>query len=247
MAAIEKDEFYKKAVELGLYTNIDRLSFYLEKQLFNGIDFQNKRVIDIGGGSGLFGLYAATQGAQNVVVMEPEFDGSSAGMNNNFYSLKQSMGNPDNVELVVDVLENYDAKNQLFDIVLMHNSVNHIDEQGCIQLHESVEAKQNYKQFFSLISDLSSNNAILIICDCTNQNFYNKFGRVNPFMKTIEWDKHQPPEVWADIAKEVGYTKAAVSWTSMNALGSVGKKLFGNRLVSYLTLSHFRLLMQKQT
>ena len=47
--------------------------------IFKGINFKDKRAIDIGGGSGLFSFYLALNDAKDVLVMEPEFDGSAAG------------------------------------------------------------------------------------------------------------------------------------------------------------------------
>ena len=68
-------DFYKIISDNGFYSKPERLKFYLEQQLFKGIDFKGKSLIDIGGGSGLFGYYAALKGASKVVIMEPEFDG----------------------------------------------------------------------------------------------------------------------------------------------------------------------------
>lgn len=239
--------FYSAAVDLGVYTKANRLRFYLEQYLFKGIDFKNKRVIDIGGGDGLFGFYAAIKGASHVVVMEPEFDGSSEGMNNDFRELKQALGNPNNIELVTSVLEDYESEKDVFDVVLLHNSINHIDEQGCIHLLESKEAQSTYEEFFGLLSSFAKQDSILIICDCTNKNIFYSMKMTNPIMKTIEWEKHQSPTVWAKMASKYGYQHISTKWTTLNALGRFGRIVFGNKLMSFLTLSHFRLELKKTT
>ncbi len=135
--ALRFTDFYKTAVKLGLYTEPDRLAFYLQQRLFKNIDFENQRVIDIGGGSGLCGFYAALLGAARVGVL----------------------------------------------------------------------AQRTFSNFFKRLSDASNNDATLIISDCKNQNLFYSLGITNPLMKTIEWEKHQPPEVWANIAGKFGYKK----------------------------------------
>ena len=82
-----------KIVELGLYpgSNKKRLEFYVENQLFNGISMSGKRVVDIGGGSGLFSFISAAKGADEVVCLEPEHAGSTAGVVNLFNTTKNEL------------------------------------------------------------------------------------------------------------------------------------------------------------
>jgi len=54
-----------------LYSSQNNLRFYL-KYLFEKISFDNKRMLDIGGGAGLFSFYAACKGATEVICLEPE-------------------------------------------------------------------------------------------------------------------------------------------------------------------------------
>lgn len=88
------DHYYKSIEKAKLYSTGKRLKFYLEQQLFKNIDFRNKTLIDIGGGNGLFSFYAALNGAKKVVVMEPEFDGSTSGVIKKFHEIKALLGNP---------------------------------------------------------------------------------------------------------------------------------------------------------
>ena len=55
----------------GLYSSAGNLRFHI-KNVFNGIDFAGKRVLDIGGGNGVFSFYAASSGAEYVICLEPE-------------------------------------------------------------------------------------------------------------------------------------------------------------------------------
>jgi hypothetical protein len=64
-------------------------------------------------------------------------------------------------------------------------------------------------------------------------------------MPTLEWHKHQPPEVWAELLSKVGFAQPWIRWTTLNTLRRPGELLFGNRLVSYFTLSTFILTMRR--
>ena len=43
----------------------------------------------------------------------------------------------------------------------------------------------------------ASKDAILVVCDCSNSNFFARLNISNPFAPAIEWQKHQRPEVWS--------------------------------------------------
>ena len=58
--------------------------FYIY-QLFGGINFKNKNVLDIGSGTGIFSIYASFAGANHISSLEPEDEGSSERMLENFF------------------------------------------------------------------------------------------------------------------------------------------------------------------
>lgn len=236
--------FYQKVTDAGFYTNANRLKFYLEEQLFKGVDLQGKRLIDVGGGNGLYGFYAVMQGAKEVVVMEPEFDGSSQGMIEGFNRIKELVGSPTNIIHVNETLQNYADRDATFDVVLMVNSINHFDEQACIDLQNDPQARKKYHAIFEIVREITRPGGSLIISDCTNRSFYPAVGLTNPLAKSIEWEKHQPPEVWAALLTEHDFVTQNISWTSPNVLGKLGQLLFSNRLAAYFTLAHFRLEMR---
>ena len=85
------DHYLNAAVKEGMYGNKSRLLFQMDT-FFKGIDLQNKCILDVGGGNGLFSFYAACRGAKKVVCLEPEVDGSVAGMIDNFLKIKSLPG-----------------------------------------------------------------------------------------------------------------------------------------------------------
>ena len=83
-------------------------------------------------------------------------------------------------------IQDYDADKKTFDIIILHNSINHLDEETCINLLNNKWARDRYKSIFININKLASENAKLIITDCDRKNFFALFRFRNPFAKEIE-------------------------------------------------------------
>ena len=62
---ITEEDYLNIITERGIYPNRKNLSLHL-KNTFGGIDFNGKKVLDVGGGSGLHSFYAAVKGAAQV-------------------------------------------------------------------------------------------------------------------------------------------------------------------------------------
>jgi len=237
------DIYLSTMAKTGAYPNKNNLKFFLNT-LFKGIDFENRRVLDIGGGRRLLSLYAASKGAREVICLEPELEGSIREVTNHFEKNK-SMLNLDNVFLEPITFQAYHPGNEPFDVVLLYNSINHLDEMACINLLDDSQARTKYKNIFQKIATMSRPGTKLIICDCSNKNVFANFGVRNPMMPAIEWHKHQTPEVWLEILNEVGFVNPIISWSSFNYLRSPGRFFLGNKLMAYFLMSHFCLKMEK--
>ena len=61
------NRYFDHVIQEGLYSTQRRLKFYLN-YLFDGVNFDNKQMLDIGAGSGLFSFYAACSGAKKLLV-----------------------------------------------------------------------------------------------------------------------------------------------------------------------------------
>lgn len=231
------------AIRERLYSTKSRLQFHTDA-LFRGIDFRNKMVLDIGGGTGLHSFYAVARGATKAICLEPEADGSSAGVTEKIHKLKELLKH-DNVEFRPLTLQAFDPEGQKFDVVLLHASINHLDETACINLLRDPGAKAAYREVFAKIFSMSNKGAKLIICDCSRYNFFALLGIRNPLAPTIEWHKHQAPEVWAGLLAEVGFVNPRISWSSFNRLGSWGRVFLGNKVAAYFLRSSFCLRMEK--
>lgn len=236
------DNFCSTAAQYGLANSPSNLKQYLGV-LFKDIEFEGKSFLDIGGGTGLFTHYAAWRGASRAVCIEPEDDGSTSGASKTFANIAEALGVTDRVELNNQLFQDYAG--DPFDIVLMHNSINHLDEQACIDLLKSDQARKIFRELFVKLNSIVADQGDVITCDCGRRNFFNDIDLKNPVMAEIEWEKHQQPETWGQLLEEAGFIQKSIRWNTFNTLGRLGPPLFGYFLPSYFTLSHFRLHVQK--
>ena len=144
-----------------------------------------------------------------------------------------------------ETLQSFENSAGGFDLILLHNSVNHLDEEACIRLRQDPAARATYAALFRKLAQLMSPGAHLLITDGTPQNLWPMLHLRNPFAPTIEWHKHQPPEMWRDLAVQAGLRHCCLRWTSPSSFGKMGRLLLGHRLGAFLTLGAFRLHLRK--
>lgn len=217
------------------------LNYYL--QYVSNFKLENSTVLDIGGGSGLLSFICAELGSK-VTCIDPLSDGS----NSNMLKLRQIIlqGCRDKqIEFLPSSFQDFVESNK-FDVIFMHNSVNHLDEYACLNLKESDMARLKYITIFQKISRISKNNGLLILSDCSNRNLFGDLGFVNPFAPTINWQLHQDPETWIKIIKNCNLEFIEVRWSSPQIIGWLGKKFLRNKRFAYLTTSHFTIVFRSK-
>ena len=225
----------------------DQLGDYTDWYLFDGISLRGKDRLEIGSGYGLYSFYAACKGAKNVVGLEPESDGATAGIQEVFRRLQTLTGAKDSVALKPVTFQDYDSEGRLFDVILLHNSINHLDERACMRLRRDAAARDTYISLFAKLRALSQDGARLIVADCSRRNFFGALHVRNPFSPSIEWHKHETPWFWADLLRRAGFEQPRVRWKCWPAyrhLGGIGRQLFANAVASYFQDSHFCLTMR---
>lgn len=238
-----ENKYFQVIEKNKLYSSAKRLKYYLKSVLFDEVDFSGKTMLDVGGGNGLFSFYGAFNGASKIVVMEPEMDGSTAGFGDQFNEMHKLFGSPSNIEFSSEFLQTYDDKGVKFDIILMNNSINHLDEDACEALPLDMQAEKKYLTVLNDLASICSENATVIITDVSRYNFFQKFNLTNPFVPSIEWHKHNEPKVWVNLLTQAGFSKPKVKWLSLNAFGSIGSILLGNKFASYFFHSFFYIKM----
>jgi len=169
-------------------------------QLFRGIDFQNKTMLEIGCGKGMLCLWAAAHGARHVVGLEPLAAGAydSSECHQAFRSMAEQLDLPQ-ARILPDTVQEFDCPANYFDVVLSVASINHLDEKSCIELGRSAAAEEAYRKIFRDIARKMKPGGKLIIMDAGQRNFFGDLGVRNPMSPNIEWFKHRQPEYWARL------------------------------------------------
>jgi SAM-dependent methyltransferase len=242
-APIDALTTYESAiVRHGLWSSAPALRRY-QRWLFDGVPLRGSRVLDIGGGSGVFTLYAAAMGAREVVCLEPQAEGGTQDMHERFTRL-QSLTQLGHVRLARTTLQAYDEPG-VYDLVLLHNSVNHLDEAATMRLHADASARNTYRSLFAKIHRLLVPGGRILLADCARTNFFPALGLPHPISRDIEWHKHQDPELWMALLRDAGFFGPRIGWSSYNKLGPLGWTLLANRVGAFFVTGHFRLLMRR--
>lgn len=203
--------------------------------LFNGIKLAGSSVLDVGCGKGAFAIWAGLKGATRVLGIEPETDGSTAGTLQQFENAIKNSSLCDVIQARSCLLEDLETGDGPFDVVMMYQVINHINEEAVIRLHNDSDAVDSYLRSLRHLRSLMNTGSIVIVADCDKRNFWNDIGLRNPLMPTIEWEKHQPPYVWEKLFSKSGFKLNDLRWSPMYPLGH----LSSNWSLHYFTISHF--------
>lgn len=244
MTNLNLKAYFQNIKKLKLTKSTIGLNAYLEG-LFKEIVLNERTVLDIGAGAGIYSCYMAMNGAREVVSLEPEIEGSKNNYISNFEKLKKGL-DLNNVFLKPVTFQSFENEDKKFNTILLHYSINHLDENACINLKKSSEAQKIYEEIFNKLYLISNNDANIIIADCSNKNFFNSLGIKNPFVPAIEWHKHQSPEEWIKILEKVGFKNFRIEWVAPWQLGKVGNFFLGNKICSFFIHSHFIVYAKKQ-
>ena len=218
-----------------LFNNFD---FYL-KNTFKKLNFKNKKILDIGSGNCIFSFFSLIKGAKQVICLEPSLDGSNNN-NKDVFDLIKNEFNFKNITFLETTLQDF-IPNYKFDMIILKDSINHINENACINLKKNNENIEIYKNIFDKLYALMSSEADIFISDCSSKNFFGDLNIKNPFVHEIEWFKHQEPQIWINLMKNSKFRVISLDWSTLNSLKFLGK--FNNsKLLSYFTSSNFRII-----
>lgn len=211
--------------------------------LYDRVDLADKTVLDVGGGIGRASYYAAARGAKRVICLEPEADGSRPEMIARAQEYGRKLGLSEVVSIKASTLQDYEADEGPFDVVLLHKSINHVNEPACARLQGDPEARAEYIGLFGEMRRMTKDDGTLIVVDCAQRNLFGDLGIRNPFAPTIDWEIHQQPKFWASLLEPAGYAEPRIRWFTHNRVRGPMRPLFANALCSYLYQSEFCLDM----
>lgn len=239
------DKFYEIVIPefKSQYSNRESLEFLLD-YYFEGTSFQNKTVIDIGGGSGLYSIYAAVNGAKQVVCLEPELCGSDKSRHQQFNRIVGLLSLK-NILRKSDIIQHFEPGDQKFDVILLMQSAHHFDEEAAANLETSQNARETYISIFKKLEKLAASGAELIVNDRSKYDFYKLLGVNTPFHKCQYWDINPRPQVWIDLLKEVGFGEAKIRWQSYKKFGIIGKKILATKFFNYFLKNVFVINMKR--
>ena len=213
------------------------------EDLFATDSFSGKRVLDIGAGRGFHSCVMGALGASEVVALEPEGDGSrpegSRTFEENIEKLKL-----DNVTLIKKPLEDFQAEEQSFDYILMYSVINHLDEERVEDLDINEESFQFYLLMVQQMLNWLKPGGKLIVHDAARSHAFApliKMGilKRNPRYPTIEWEKHQDPEVWRRLFKNAGFVDVKSHWGVYTRYDFIRKIVGWSSFINWFINPHF--------
>jgi SAM-dependent methyltransferase len=203
--------------------------------LFQGIPLTGTHVLEVGCGTGAWAIWAALHGAHQVVGIDPEADGSGPGVISTFHETLKKLGLTDRIGIRSCTLQELPLSIPPFDIIVMYNVINHLDEDSVVVLHRDPAAIARYVTLSANLRTRIRPSGWLIVADCMRDNLWYRLGLRSPFAPSIEWHKHQNPRTWIDLFRQAGFQYFDLRWSPVQPL----PKLTANRFVQYLTASHF--------
>ena len=237
---VDKEKYLAQAYK----ARYDSLDFRC-RQLFKDVGgLKGKVLLEIGGGEGLFSIWALSKGVKSVVLLEPELDGCRPGVKER---LKSNIKNLDvrNLEFKTLRFQDYVTAKR-FDLILSYNNINHLDEEACRNILKSRHAIKKYMDIFGKAYHLLNYGGHFVISDAARINYWHKYlGRQSPVVRSINWKVHQEPTTWSTIAQAMGFDQTSIRWQKYYTLRHFGR-LFSNKFFARLTNSQFILTLQKR-
>lgn len=236
------NNLFDKNVKLAGLKRSFGYDFYFKKYIFEGFDLSHKKVLDLGGGNGIASFFLSHYSKTcEIFLVDPYKSGSNKLMKNQFLNFS-SIYKKSNIT-------HYNSLEELpkyikFDLILLHNSINHIGEDLILNL-DNKDKLNEYMDRLYLVLDKAKVESNIIISDCSNKNFWNDIGVHNFFAPTIQWHLHKEPSFWQNIFYQLGCSHIRTKWTSRREFLSLGKYVFANKFLSYFINSHFVSIYQK--
>ena len=237
------NEFDKNLRDCGLKRSFG-YSFYFKNYIFDGINLRDKKLLDLGGGNGIASFFAYhTEKSCKCTIVDPYVDGSHKQMHTQFEDLSKLYDNSVTLHNgYVDTL----PESHTFDLILMHNSINHIGEDIVGDIDTNKNSQVEYSKRLTKILDRAKSNSIIIVSDCSSKNLWNDLKIKNILAPTIDWNLHKPPSVWQKLLEDLDCQHISTKWTARRELLLIGKFILSNRFASYMINSSFVSIYKKK-
>jgi cyclopropane fatty-acyl-phospholipid synthase-like methyltransferase len=236
------DEYLRIAAPRTGYRNPESLRFRCES-VFKDVELAGRSVMEIGAGSGTLCFWAGFHGAQEVVGLEPDVDGSSEGDVQTFGAMIDQTG-LGTIKLYKQTIQEYQAPVEQFDVVVSHNSMEHLDESVVSRLRSDASARQVYGQILRKVARSMKPGAQFVICNQSMANFWPLIGRRNPFSPTVHWPLHPTPHTWKRLLLANGFRDVKIDWPVRHRARLLGP-VAANPVFAFFTDSMFRITARR--
>ena len=183
--------------------------------LFKGIDFAGKDVLEIGSGRGLLAIYMALRGA-HVLSMEPELVGATSGVIAQQKGRVKALGLT-NVEVLNADFNTWDPGDHLFDLIVSNASINHLYASE----HHAEHHRETYEAYLRIarrVGDMLAPGGTFVATDACRYAFFSalrQFGIRRPWQwkrSSVDWRYHQNPSRWKRIFHDAGFGTVQIAY-----------------------------------
>jgi SAM-dependent methyltransferase len=183
---------------------------------FGDVRIEGRSILEVGSGRGLTSIYAALQGAREVVSLEPELVGSRGGM----VSLQQRRIDAlqlRTIELIGADFNTWDPGPRRFDILVSQASINHLYASS-FNANRDRETNDAYIAVAGKMRTLLHDGGVAIITDACRHAFFTltrDLGIRRPWDLSrtgVNWRHHQNPGVWRRIFTEAGFSSVRIHY-----------------------------------
>ena len=188
---------------------------YMLANMFKGIDFTGKRVLEIGSGRGLLAISMALRGA-HVLSMEPELAGATSGVVAQQRDRVRALG-LNNVEVLSADFNTWDPGNRRFDVIVSRASINHLYASAHHAEHHK-ETHDAYLQVARRLRGMLVPAGSFVATDACRYAFFSGLREVGirrPWQwhrSGVNWRHHQNPGTWRKIFREAGFSSVQIAY-----------------------------------
>jgi len=242
MAAADKLAQFSTMVDSSGW-KLSRLSWRLQNTL-GRVDWRGKDVLEIGCGRGDMSLYMALTGARRVEAIDPEGAGSTAGRQNIVQQRLAELGLP-NFRFQPTAFDGSQYEPESFDIIFGINVIEHIHETRQL-LTKDPAAMGDYQRFFADLYRVLRPDGALVFSNASRYSVWAIISQRTQYriktpirsMQRIIWELHQPPGVWLQLFRQVGFQRAFIHWRVPYQLRAV-PWLADNRFVQFFSFADY--------
>lgn len=206
-----------------------------QEYTFDGVNLRDASILDIGAGAGDFAEHAVDQGANRVVCLEPDAAGSGGW---ELTELQERADTHPEIEIREVFFQAFDTDEE-FDVILLHNVINHLNEEQIRYVHTDKAAWNTFQGYVEKVRDYTRDGGDVVVADSARTSLWSRIGVERFPLGSVEFAIHQDPSCWTHMFESAGFERVRFDWTPVLEKGDLVERLTRNRLAAELRASHF--------